>query len=57
MVIQAKFVHLNLVAENRQTFVAFYQQVFDCVIVPQERDFHGEKLEAVHAIRFHLSGF
>lgn len=57
MAIQAKFVHKNLVAENWQTLVAFYQQVFDCVIVPQERDFHGEKLETGHAIRFHLSGF
>lgn len=46
MAIQAKFVHTNLIAENWRSLVAFYQQVFDCVIVPPERDFFGEKLEA-----------
>jgi predicted enzyme related to lactoylglutathione lyase len=46
MVIQAKFVHTNLVAEDWRSLVAFYQQVFGCEIVPPERDFYGEKLEA-----------
>lgn len=46
MAIQAKFVHTNLIAENWRSLAAFYQQVFDCVIVPPERDFFGEKLEA-----------
>ena len=46
MTIQAKFVHTNLVAEDWRSLAAFYQQVFGCEIVPPERDFYGEKLEA-----------
>jgi glyoxylase I family protein len=57
MAIQAKYVHTNLVAEDWHSLAAFYQQVFGCVIVPPERDFRGEKLEAgTHLSGAHLQG-
>jgi glyoxylase I family protein len=57
MTIQAKYVHTNLVAENWHSLAAFYQQVFGCVVVPPERDFRGEKLEAgTHLAGAHLQG-
>ena len=57
MTIQAKFVHTNLIAEDWVSLAAFYQQVFGCEIVPPERAFHGEKLEAgTHIPGAHLRG-
>jgi predicted enzyme related to lactoylglutathione lyase len=57
MAIRAKYVHTNLVAEDWRSLAAFYQQVFGCVIVPPERDFRGEKLEAgTHLPGAHLRG-
>jgi predicted enzyme related to lactoylglutathione lyase len=57
MTIQAKFVHTNLVAQDWRSLVAFYQQIFGCEIVPPERDFYGEKLEAgTHLPGAHLQG-
>lgn len=46
MSIKSKYVHTNLIAEDWQKLSQFYQQVFGCVVVPPERDFKGEKLEA-----------
>ena len=46
MSIKAKYVHTNLIAEDWHKLSRFYQQVFGCVVVPPERDFKGEKLEA-----------
>jgi len=46
MTIKARFVHINLVAEDWQTLAAFYRRVFGCVAVPPERDLSGEVLEA-----------
>jgi predicted enzyme related to lactoylglutathione lyase len=57
MAIQAKYVHTNLVAKDWRLLAAFYQKVFGCVIVPPERDFRGEKLEAgTHLAVAHLHG-
>ena len=46
MIIAAKYVHTNLIAEDWQALANFYQQLFGCIPVPPERDFQGEKLEA-----------
>ena len=55
--IQAKYVHTNLIAENWRVLADFYQRLFGCVLVPPERDFSGEKLEAGTGIRgAHLRG-
>jgi catechol 2,3-dioxygenase-like lactoylglutathione lyase family enzyme len=43
--IQAKYVHTNIMAHNWQKLSKFYQGVFGCVPVPPQRDFSGEALE------------
>lgn len=44
--INARYVHTNLIAADWRALSDFYQQLFGCVPVPPERDFRGEKLEA-----------
>jgi predicted enzyme related to lactoylglutathione lyase len=57
MVIPAKYVHTNLIAEDWQALSSFYEQLFGCVPVPPERDYQGEKLEAGSGIPgAHLRG-
>ena len=57
MVIPAKYVHTNLIAEDWQALSSFYEQLFGCVPVPPERDYQGEKLEAGSGIPgVHLRG-
>ncbi len=46
MIIAAKYVHTNLIAQDWRALADFYQQIFGCVPVPPERDLKGEKLEA-----------
>ena len=46
MVIQARYVHTNLIASDWRALAGFYQRVFGCVPVPPERDFRGAGLEA-----------
>jgi predicted enzyme related to lactoylglutathione lyase len=41
-----KYVHTNLVANDWQALASFYQQLFDCIPVPPERDLQDEQLEA-----------
>ncbi|MFQ5682481.1 MAG: VOC family protein [Candidatus Binatia bacterium] len=48
--IQAKFVHTNLVAKDWRRLAAFYQRVFDCVPVPPERNYRGRLIEAATGI-------
>jgi catechol 2,3-dioxygenase-like lactoylglutathione lyase family enzyme len=43
--IQAKYVHTNIMAQDWRKLTAFYQDVFGCVPVPPRRDFMGEALE------------
>jgi predicted enzyme related to lactoylglutathione lyase len=43
--INAKYVHTNIMAHDWQNLAKFYQDVFDCVPVPPMRDFKGEALE------------
>jgi predicted enzyme related to lactoylglutathione lyase len=57
MITGLRYVHTNLVAVDWRSLVAFYQQVFDCTIVPPERDFQGPDLEAGTGIPgVHLRG-
>lgn len=57
MAIGAKYVHTNLIAEDWHTLASFYQEVFGCVAVPPERDFHGDTLAAGTGIQgAHLRG-
>lgn len=42
---QAKYVHINLIARDWQSLVVFYTQVFGCVVQPPERNLQGEVLE------------
>ncbi len=44
--LNARFVHVNLVAKDWRTLASFYQRVFDCSIVPPERDYTGPLLDA-----------
>jgi predicted enzyme related to lactoylglutathione lyase len=55
--LQARYVHTNLIAADWRSLADFYIQVFGCVPVPPERDFQGEKLEAGSGIPgAHLRG-
>jgi predicted enzyme related to lactoylglutathione lyase len=57
MSISARYVHTNLIAEDWQRLAGFYEQVFGCVRVPPERDFHGDRLDAGTGLRgAHLRG-
>ena len=46
MIRDVRFVHTNLVARDFRALAQFYQDVFDCVPVPPERDYSGPELEA-----------
>ena len=60
MVIKAKFVHTNIVAQDWRQLSRFYEEVFGCTPVPPERDLSGEWLEKVtgvenaHILGIHL---
>jgi catechol 2,3-dioxygenase-like lactoylglutathione lyase family enzyme len=57
MALIAKYSHTNLIARDWRKLAEFYQQVFGCVPVPPERDFHGEALEAGTNLKgAHLQG-
>lgn len=57
MTIAAKYTHTNLIANDWRRLADFYQDVFGCVLVPPERDFQGEKLEAgTGIVGAHLRG-
>lgn len=43
---KAKYVHTNIVAENWRKLANFYIDVFGCAIVPPERNYSGQDLEA-----------
>jgi predicted enzyme related to lactoylglutathione lyase len=57
MIISAKYVHTNLIAEDWRKLSDFYQKVFGCSVVPPERDYKGKTLDAGTGIpRVHLQG-
>jgi catechol 2,3-dioxygenase-like lactoylglutathione lyase family enzyme len=43
--LQAKYVHTNIMAKDWQKLSKFYQDVFGCIPVPPQRDFSGDALE------------
>jgi len=43
--IAAKFVHVNLIAQDWNRLAQFYEHVFGCVPVPPERQLSGQWLE------------
>jgi predicted enzyme related to lactoylglutathione lyase len=46
MSIQARYVHTNLIAADWHKLADFYIAVFGCVVVPPERDYTGDSLDA-----------
>lgn len=55
-----RYVHTNLIAKDWRRLSAFYQEVFECVPIPPERDLSGKwidkatGLEGAHIIGEHL---
>jgi predicted enzyme related to lactoylglutathione lyase len=45
MVINARFVHTNLIAQDWKRLARFYEQVFGCTPIPPERNLAGQWLE------------
>jgi catechol 2,3-dioxygenase-like lactoylglutathione lyase family enzyme len=45
MGIGARYGHTNLIARDWRRLAAFYETVFDCVLVPPERDVSGDLAE------------
>jgi predicted enzyme related to lactoylglutathione lyase len=45
IMIAAKFVHTNLIADNWRSLASFYIEVFGCKPVPPERDLKGQWLD------------
>ena len=41
-----RYSHTNLIANDWRELARFYEELFACVPVPPERDFHGRDLEA-----------
>jgi predicted enzyme related to lactoylglutathione lyase len=57
MGIPARYVHTNLVAQNFRSLAKFYQDLFDCVPVPPEREYRGDSLDAGTGLKgAHLRG-
>ena len=54
---RAKYVHTNLIAKDWKKLVKFYTDVFGCSLVPPERDYQGDALDAGTGLKgAHLSG-
>jgi predicted enzyme related to lactoylglutathione lyase len=45
MGVLARFVHINIVAQDWRRLAQFYQEVFGCIPVPPERNLSGDWLE------------
>ncbi|MCC6455502.1 MAG: VOC family protein [Caldilineaceae bacterium] len=57
MIAGVRYVHTNLIAADWRRLANFYSELFGCEIVPPERDFAGEKLEALTSLEgAHLRG-
>ncbi len=57
MILNARYVHTNLIARDWRELAKFYQDVFGCLPVPPERDFQGEQLDAGTGLSgAHLTG-
>ncbi len=49
--VNAKYVHTNLIARDWKKLSQFYQEVFGCVPVPPERHYKGNDLERGTGVR------
>jgi catechol 2,3-dioxygenase-like lactoylglutathione lyase family enzyme len=57
MIVGARYAHTNLIAVDWRRLAQFYIDLFGCELVPPERDFAGEKLEAITGLDgAHLRG-
>lgn len=57
MTINAKFVHVNIVARDWRRLAQFYTEVFGCVLLPPERDLAGGWLETATGVpEAHIRG-
>ncbi len=45
MAVEARFAHVNVVAQDWRSLASFYKKVFECISVPPERDLSGRWLE------------
>lgn len=45
-----KYMHTNIVAEDWKALSEFYVQVFDCIVLPPERNLSGEWVERLTGI-------
>jgi len=45
VIVQARFVHTNIIAQDWRKLAQFYEQVFGCTSVPPERHLSGRWLE------------
>jgi len=53
----AKYVHTNLIARDWKKLAKFYTEVFGCTLVPPERDYQGDELDAGTGLKgAHLTG-
>lgn len=54
---QAKYAHTNLIAQDWRKLAKFYTDVFGCSLVPPERNFQGNDLDAGTGLKgAHLTG-
>jgi predicted enzyme related to lactoylglutathione lyase len=51
MIRGVRYGHTNLVARDWRRLASFYEELFGCVFVPQERDYAGSTLEAGTGVR------
>ena len=50
MAIQARYVHTNLIAQDLEKLVAFYQHVFGCTPATPESNLSGEWVETITGV-------
>ncbi|MEM7345572.1 MAG: VOC family protein [Chloroflexota bacterium] len=46
-----RYTHTNIIAEDWRSLVKFYEDVFDCVFVPPQRDQAGDWLETATGVK------
>jgi predicted enzyme related to lactoylglutathione lyase len=46
MIMNARYVHTNIIARDWQSLAGFYTSVFGCIFVPPERKYSGPALDA-----------
>lgn len=52
-----KYTHTNLIAKDWKRLSNFYQEVFECIPIPPERDLSGEWLDKATGLSMsHISG-